>query len=319
MFRAVIAIAVDDVHKTYGRGSKAVTALAGVSLTVAQGEIFGLLGRNGAGKTTLVKTLLDLVRPDRGKTQLLGRSSREPGARQPVGYLPEDHRFPEYQTAESAIRFYGALSGVDRRTLRRRSAALLEQVDLVQAAHKKVRSFSKGMKQRLGLAQALVHDPDVLFLDEPTDGVDPVGRAEIRKVLEGQRALGRTIFLNSHLLSEVEQLCDRVGILDRGRLVREGSIEQLTRAGHVYRVRTVPAPDDAVVAAIRARVATFDLLPADDGGGSFEVGLADAAGIEIVVDLLRTHGLGLRHLVGKRISLEEVFLDAVDERGGGAR
>lgn len=306
---AVTAIRVDDVHKIFGRGTRAVQALAGVSLSVNRGEIFGLLGRNGAGKTTLVKVLLDLVRPTRGEAFLLDRGTRDPAARQAVGYLPEDHRFPEYQTAEGAIRFYGALSGADADHVRRVTPELLEQVDLVHAARKKVRTFSKGMKQRLGLAQALVHDPEILFLDEPTDGVDPVGRAQIRALLEEQRARGRTIFLNSHLLGEVEQICDRVGILSGGQLVREGTIEQLTQTGVVFELRTEPGLDEDVLTALREHVASLDV--GADGG--VEVGLAEPGEIDGVVDLLRGRGVGVRHLVGKRMSLEEVFLEAVDE------
>ena len=216
------AIRVESVSKRYGRGAKAVDALRGASLAVRDGEIFGLLGRNGAGKTTLVKILLDIVRPSAGGASLLGRPVRDPGARHEVGYLPEDHRFAEYQTAESALDFYAMLSGVPRSLRRRRVPELLAMVGLGKDARRKIRGFSKGMKQRLGLAQALLHEPRVLLLDEPTDGVDPVGRAEIRDVLLQLKNEKRTVFLNSHLLSEVERLCDRVAILERGQVVREG-------------------------------------------------------------------------------------------------
>ncbi len=236
----VTAIVVEEVGKRFGRGAASVEALRRVDLSVAKGEVFGLLGRNGAGKTTLVKILLDMVRPTTGRTSLLGMSSREPAARRRVGYLPEDHRFPDYQTARSALLFHGALAGLDRATVRKRADELLETMDLTAARDRKVRGFSKGMKQRLGLAQALIHEPEVVFLDEPTDGVDPVGRARIRDMLVALREKGTTIFLNSHLLSEVEQLCNRVGILERGELVRVGTIDQLTRTELVYRVDVVP-------------------------------------------------------------------------------
>ena len=305
---AATAIRVENVSKTYGRGPRAVTALAGVTLSVRPGEIYGLLGRNGAGKTTLVKVLLDLVRPSRGHAFLLERNAREPGARHPAGYLPEDHRFPDYQTALGAITFYAALSGVDRRTARRRAGELLERVKLGHAAGKKVRTFSKGMKQRLGLAQALVHQPRVLLLDEPTDGVDPVGRAEIRDLLVELKAQGVTIFLNSHLLSEVEQVCDRVGILERGALVREGTVEELTRTERVYQVATDRAPDAATVAEVQRLAVSFRA----SANGAFEVALQRDEDVDRIVDLLRAKGFGLRHLHGKRLSLEEVFLDAVE-------
>ncbi len=302
------AIQVDGVHKTYGRGSRAVHALCGVSIAVPRGEIYGLLGRNGAGKTTLVKVLLDLVRPTRGAALLSGRSARQPAARRSIGYLPEDHRFPEYQTAESALRFHAALSGVDPSAARARIGELLDQVGLGPAARKKVRTFSKGMKQRLGLAQALVHDPDILFLDEPTDGVDPVGRAEIRDLLVGLKQRGRTIFLNSHLLSEVERMCDRVGILDRGALVREGSIEALTRTERLYEVRVDRALDAATTGELRALATSFTAKP----DGAFEVALPRDEDIDRVVDLLRARAFGVRHLHGVKLSLEDVFLEAVE-------
>jgi ABC-2 type transport system ATP-binding protein len=307
------AIDVADVHKTFSGGVK---ALRGVSLEIAPGEIFGLLGRNGAGKTTLVKILLDLVRPSAGTTRLLGVPSRSVRARREAGYLPEDHRFPDYHTGESALRFYGGLMGMSGAQLRARTRDVLGLVDLADVAKRKVRAFSKGMKQRLALAQALLSDPKILFLDEPTDGVDPVGRAKIRGLLDQQKRLGRTIFLNSHLLSEMEQLCDRVAILDQGLLVRCGTIDELTEAGHTFTITTSPpgsgpaaaSPPPDVVAEV-ARLAVS--VKATETG--LEVALRDDAAIDAVVDLLRARGVGLRGLSGKRHTLEAVFLETVKE------
>lgn len=304
------AILVDGLEKTYGSGSRAVAALRGVRLSVAPGEIYGLLGRNGAGKTTLVKILLDIVRPTGGEARLLGRETRDAETRRSVGYLPEDHRFPEHHTAETALLFYGSLSGLSPAECRARTPRLLDLVGLAAAAKRKVRSYSKGMKQRLGLAQALVHDPRVLFLDEPTDGVDPVGRAEIRAVLERLKAEGKTIFLNSHLLSEVERICDRVGILDRGQLVREGTMDDLTRADLAFRIETAPALDAAALGALAGLV--LSAAPAANGKGH-ELKVAREADIDAVIDRLRERGIGIRALDGKRFSLEEVFLGAVEK------
>lgn len=301
------AIEVRGLAKRY-RGRRGVQALRGVDLRVARGEIYGLLGRNGAGKTTLVKILLDIVRASEGSAELLGESSRSVNARRRVGYLPEDHRFPDYQTGVSAMEFYARLSNVSRDERRRRIPELLELVGLGDAAARKVRGYSKGMKQRLGLAQALVHDPAVLFLDEPTDGVDPVGRAEIRDVLQRVRGEGRTIFLNSHLLSEVEQLCDRVGILEAGRLAREGTVEALTRVQGSWKLELDREPEATVLERLRAlagRVGTH--------GRELELELADEAALDRCVDLLRAAGLGLRGLSGGRASLEQVFLATVEE------
>jgi ABC-2 type transport system ATP-binding protein len=297
------AIAVADVHKTFRGG---VRALRGVTLDVARGEIFGLLGRNGAGKTTLIKILLDLVRPTRGASQLLGIPSRAPKARRAVGYLPEDHRFPDYHTAESALRFYGGLSGLGGARLRRRSREVLGMVGLEQAARRKIRGFSKGMKQRLGLAQVFLSEPRLLFLDEPTDGVDPVGRAQIRGLLEERKREGCTIFLNSHLLSEVEQLCDRVAILDQGTLVRCGTIAELTAAG----ARFVIAAADPIPAEVLDELAALAASATKTAEG-VEIVLDDESGIDAIVDRLRARGVRLRGLVRRRHSLEQVFLSSL--------
>jgi ABC-2 type transport system ATP-binding protein len=309
------AITVDAVSKSYRRGG---FALRDVSLRVERGEIFGLLGPNGAGKTTLVKVLLDLVRPDRGATFLVGISSRRVDARRAAGYLPEDHRFPDHHTAESALRFYAALSGIPPSVARLRAAALLEKVRLAEVAHRKVRGFSKGMKQRLGLAQALIAEPEVLFLDEPTDGVDPVGRAEFRGLLEEQRRAGRTIFLNSHLLSEVEQLCDRVGILVDGELRRVGTVRELTRTEPCCTVTLAEPPDAALLAELRAKFGDLRLAAEMDGPAgdadaacTFEVALRSDESTDEVVDLLRARACSIRALAAKRTSLEAAFLASV--------
>ena len=305
------AILVEDLHKRYGRGSRAVDALRGIDLAVGRGEIYGLLGRNGAGKTTLVKVLLDIARPTRGRTTLLGVSSRTVAARDAVGYLPEDHRFPDYRTAEGRLDFYGALSGMPASARRARADELLALVGLDDARKRKVRGFSKGMKQRLGLAQAMLSDPEIVFLDEPTDGVDPVGRADIRRVLEKLRAAGKTIFLNSHLLSEVEQICDRVGILEGGELVREGSIPELTHTGRIYEVELAAPAGDGLIAALGSIVTS---ITTTGDARSLEIAVEDDRAIDAAVDRIRADGIGLRRLVGKRTSLEDVFLSAVEER-----
>src|SRR5256885_2008857 len=204
-----------NVAKDYGR----IRALKGVSLRVERGEIYGLLGQNGAGKTTLIKILLGITRDSGGEARVLGEPAGKAEVRRRVGYLPEDHRFPDYHTAYSLLHFYGELLGVRRSERRRRIAAALEMVGLVGRMHYKVRTYSKGMKQRVGIAQALFHDPELIFLDEPTNGVDPIGRKEIRDMMTALKEQGHTIFLNSHLLGEVELICDRVAILARGKLV----------------------------------------------------------------------------------------------------
>ncbi len=295
------AIETRDLRKHY----RGVEALKGVSIRVEPGEVYGLLGQNGAGKTTLVKILLGIVKPTAGGAELLDRRAGEAAVRRRVGYLPEDHRFPEYHTGWSLLDFYGTLHGVPASERRSRIATALERVGLAERMHSKIRTYSKGMKQRLGIAQALFHRPELVFLDEPTDGVDPLGRREIRAILQELKDSGVTVFINSHLLSEVEQICDRVAILSHGELAREGTIAELTEQRNVY---VVGLADGQAFPADDVRSAGFDARPA---GPLWEVTLRDGQGIDAVVDLLRGQGLGLRHLVEKRQTLEDTFFQTV--------
>jgi ABC-2 type transport system ATP-binding protein len=310
---AEFAVAVENLSKTYGQGPRAIPALLGVTIRVAPGEIYGLLGRNGAGKTTLVKSLLDIVRPTAGETRIMGVGSRISSARQPVGYLPEDHRFSEYRSGEGVLHYYAGLSGMSAAQRVTRVPELLKLTGLADVAHRKVRSYSKGMKQRLGLAQALVHDPQVLFLDEPTDGVDPVGRAQIRDVLINLKQQGKTIFLNSHLLSEVERICDRIGIMEKGKLVREGTLEMLTRGESMYILTTAPALDSAARHALLE--VAVSVSPANVDGACL-IELRSDADIDRVIDLLRARQVSIRGLETKRLSLEDVFMQVVDKNAG---
>ena len=221
-------ISLECVSKVYGGNTH---ALRDVSLNVGAGEIFGLLGPNGAGKSTLVKVLLTVVKPTLARGQMLGKPIGDKKTLARVGYLPEQHRLAPYLTARQAVEFVAALSGVDRATRKKRAAELLDRVGLSKWIDRRVNVFSKGMRQRAGLAAALVNDPQIVFLDEPTDGVDPVGRVEIRDLLIQMRREGRTVFLNSHLLGEAEQVCDRVAILVQGRVVKQGRMDDLQREG----------------------------------------------------------------------------------------
>jgi ABC-2 type transport system ATP-binding protein len=298
----VPVIATHNLTKHYGK----IEALKDVSLTVEPGAIFGLLGQNGAGKTTLIKILLGITRPTHGAATLLGQPVGAVRVRRGVGYLPEDHRFPDYHTGASLLDFYGALLEMPRADRRRRIPEMLETVGLKGRMHYKIRTYSKGMKQRLGIAQALLHDPAVIFLDEPTDGVDPVGRRHIRDLLQSLKGEGKTVFINSHLLGEVELICDRVAILQRGSLIREGDIATLTRQRGLFLVGLAPGqkfPSDEV------SQRGYHVTPA---GELWEVGLTDGQSIDPVVDLLRQRGLNLRHLVEKRQSLEDLFVETVE-------
>jgi ABC-2 type transport system ATP-binding protein len=297
-----VVVETRNLSKQYGR----IEALKGVTLTVRKGEIFGLLGQNGAGKTTMVKILLGITRATMGEASLLGEPVGTPRVRRHIGYLPEDHRFPDYHTGYSLLDFYGALLEVPAADRKRRIEENLDMVGLKNRMHYKVRTYSKGMKQRLGIAQALFHEPDVIFLDEPTDGVDPLGRKQIRDLLLSLKNEGRTIFLNSHLLGEVELICDRVIILHNGEILRQGAIEELTRQRGLFLLKVAegqPFPRDDIVKA------GYQVSRRDD---FWEVALTDGQTIDPVVDLLRSRGLGLRHLEEKHHALEDIFIETVE-------
>jgi ABC-2 type transport system ATP-binding protein len=302
-----IAMSTDRLRKRYG----AVEALKGVSITVRRGEIFGLLGQNGAGKSTLIKVLLGIVKKTDGDAELLGEPAGRPGIRKRVGYLPEDHQFPLYHTASSLLDFYGQLYGMTRVERRRRIPEVLETVGIKKRMDYKVRTYSKGMKQRLGIAQAIFHEPDVVFLDEPTDGVDPVGRKELRELFEKLRDEGRTVFVNSHLLGEVELMCDRVAILQRGEMVRAGTVAELTRQEGGYVIGLAPNQMLPVneIAAMGYKVTAL--------GDRWEVAIGDSSHIDQVLSLLSERGLKLRHLVETKQTLEDVFVKMVDQADPG--
>ena len=301
------SIEAEGLRKVYRSRfrSRPITALDGVSLRVEPGQVFGLLGPNGAGKTTIVKILLGLTYPTDGRASLLGRPSSEPESRRRVGYLPEGHRFPGYLTARQTLSVFGQMSGVDRATLRKRAPELLARVRLSDWSDVRVKKFSKGMTQRLGLAAALIHSPEVLLLDEPTDGVDPVGRREIRDLLQEEASRGRSILLNSHLLSEIERTCDRVAVLRSGRVVAEGRIDELTAAGSRYRL-VATGVDEALIAAMRQTGATVERV-----NGHFDLTTRDLDHLNALVDRLRARGARLQELSPLKSSLEDVFVDLI--------
>ncbi len=295
-------VSVRGLEKTYGRGR--FRALAGVDLEVRRGTVFGLLGPNGAGKTTLIKILLGLAPSYRGEAKLLGRPPGDPRARARIGFLPEAQRLPGYLTGRQVLFLYGQMSGRRRAWLAERVPLWLERVGMERHADRKVREYSKGMQQRIGLAQALVHEPELVFLDEPTDGVDPLGRAAIRNIVAELKARGVTVFINSHLLAEVEQVCDRVVILNRGRVVREGTVADLTpRTGRIaFEVDPLPADLERLLAGIGSNLARTN--------AGFELDLTreeqDAA-----LDRLRAAQLHVASVTPQKLSLEETFIDLV--------
>ncbi len=300
----------ESLSKTYSPGSKtrAVAALADFSLTVNRGEIFGLLGPNGAGKTTFIKLLLSIVFPSGGSARLLGEPIGSVAVKSRVGYLPENHKYPPYLTGAQILRFFGRLGGLDGARIEKRITETLALVDMSQWRNMKVKKYSKGMMQRIGLAQALMNDPDLLILDEPTDGVDPQGRKEIRDILVRLQSEGKTIFLNSHLLSEVEQISSRVAILNKGRLVRSGTVRELTESEHVYLVAIEGALPDTLRMEWEAT-----RVPASFNEGVITLSVDDLAALNAVIDRLRAAGVLIRSVARKRNSLEDVFIQVVSQ------
>ena len=225
------AIEIHQLEKVYSVGfwrKRPKRALLPLDLTVEDGEIFGFLGPNGAGKTTTLKILMGLVFPTGGSARILGMDLDDPRMKAQIGFLPEQPYFYDYLTASELLKYYGQLSGVDSKQLSSRAEAMLELVGLKDAAHLQLRKFSKGMLQRVGIAQAILHDPKVVFLDEPMSGLDPMGRREVRTLIERLKAEGKTVFFSTHILSDAEALCDRVAIIHLGQLRGVGAVEDLT-------------------------------------------------------------------------------------------
>ena len=316
------AVETQRLAKTYtgplGRG--AVHALRPLDLTIEKGEIFGLLGPNGAGKTTLVKLLLGIVHPTGGAASLFGRSISDSEARRSVGFLPENHRFPDFLTARETLDLYARTAGVSAGERADRAEHLLARVRLQEAADRRVRTYSKGMMQRLGLAQALMNNPALIVLDEPTDGVDPVGRREIRDLLLSLRDEGTTLFINSHLLSEVERICTRVAILKDGELVREGTVAALTAEERAWHLRTTPVPaellgDDAELPP------GASLYPETSPEGTelsrYRLLAPDRSVLNATLDRLRAAGVEVEAVEPVKQSLEDLFVEVVSEKGKG--
>lgn len=288
-------------------GNKKVQALTDLSISVDPGTIFGLLGPNGAGKTTLVKLLLGITYPTVGSARLLGENINNYKVKKKVGYLPENHKYPPYLTGGEVMRFFGRLSGLESRYLDKRIDELLDMMKLLKWKKTKVKAYSKGMMQRLGLAQAMINNPDVIFLDEPTDGVDPIGRKEIRDILLELKKQSKTIFLNSHLLSEVEMITDRVGILNKGKLLREGTVKELTEKKEEYLLSVDADADVSSLGEVNGNIIT----KLNDGRYSLRV--SDIAGLNKIIDGLRNNGIMINEIIKHKNTLEEMFISLIEE------
>jgi ABC-2 type transport system ATP-binding protein len=299
-------LSVTDLTKTFGSKTKSVHALQGVSITVGQGEIFSLLGPNGAGKTTLIKCVLGIVFNSSGTGSIFGEPLGSVKAKARIGYLPENHRYPLHLTGGQVLNYFGKLSGVEGAMLEKRIAETLGMVGMTEWRTTKVRKYSKGMMQRLGLAQALINDPDLIMLDEPTDGVDPVGRKEIRDILGHLKSIGKTIFLNSHLLSEVEQVSDRVAIMNHGKLIREGTVDSLLAAPNRYEIQVTSTGVEQARAILGVHVISQTL-------NLFETSFDSVEALNVGIDQLRAEKLMIESIHSKRSSLEDLFIKLIGD------
>ncbi len=307
-------IETTQVSKTYRSGvfrQKKLEALKNVSIRVPTGQVYGLLGPNGAGKTTLIKILLGIIRRTGGSATVLGHVAGSMAARRNIGYLPENHRIPGHLSANTALEYYGSLSGMPMSEIRSSSPKLLESVGLKGREKERVSGYSKGMLQRLGLAQSMLHRPQLIVLDEPTDGVDPVGRREIRDVLRKLASDGHSIFLNSHLLQEIELVCDQVAILNRGQLVKTGSVKELTSALADAPVQIQLNGDEAAVRKGLSRYPAAILRQLSSEAFETELRIAQQPELDQLVDTLRAANVSIRRMARREQTLEEVFIGIV--------
>jgi ABC-2 type transport system ATP-binding protein len=299
-------IVIEGLTKSYAPGwpgRPPFVALDGLSLTVERGEIFGFLGPNGAGKTTTLKILMGLVRATSGRALLLGQPAGDVATRSRIGFLPESPYFYDYLTAEEFLGFYGQLAGLERAVITQRVTDLLRLVGLSDARTRQLRKFSKGMLQRIGLAQALIHDPELVILDEPMTGLDPVGRKQVRDLILSLRDRGKTIFFSTHILHDVEMICDRVGIVMKGRLLASGRVDELVRQDHTQSVeivcRQIKAEGNAFIHSLATRVL--------QQGQQCLIVLPNPDAVDVVVGEIRRQGGRLLSVTPHKASLEDLF------------
>jgi ABC-2 type transport system ATP-binding protein len=296
---------VKDLQKTFRIGffRKRIEAVRNVGFEVKRGEIFGFVGPNGAGKTTSIKMILQLIYPDRGSVNIFGTPTGDPVARRRLGYLPENPYIYTYLRPLEFLDLCGRLTGLDRAARKRRSYELIERLGLGHALDRPIGRFSKGMMQRLGICQALLHEPELLILDEPFSGLDPIGRKDIRDILLEQRALGKTLLLTSHVLSDVEMMCERVAIVQRGTVVAYGAMRDLLRP-EVRRVEVeLEGVSDALRAQLQGQAAQLRDIPPRLG-----VVVEGDAKLPAILKLVVEHGAQVVSVIPHRETLEDLFV-----------
>ncbi|PCJ52414.1 MAG: ABC transporter ATP-binding protein [Planctomycetota bacterium] len=302
------SIITDNLVKTYSGG---IQALKGVNLKVPAGCCFGLLGANGAGKSTLIKCLLSIVHITSGNAELAGISVKKSESRRSVGYLSEGHSFPKYLTAAGVCRYFGRLSGLSGSALEKEIDEKLALVEMSDWKKMKVSKFSKGMNQRIGIAQALMGNPNIVFLDEPTDGVDPVIRLKLRKVITEFCNKGSTVFINSHLLSEVEVVCDQIAIMNKGKIIHQGSVAEITSnknkdGGLKVIFKTSQISNDSWNHLSSQGAEKIDTT-------QFSIQLESEQNISSIVDVLRKNNIDIYAIEPVKLGLEDFFLELANE------
>ncbi len=300
-----LAIQTAGLSKSY----RHFNAVQGLDLEVPAGTVFGFLGPNGAGKTTTINMLLGNIRPTSGSASLLGKQVGDVEVRRRVGFLPEKFQFHDFLTAAEFLRMHGKLYGMSSELLARRVPEVLERVGLADRSRSKIQEFSKGMQQRVGLAQAILHEPDLVILDEPTSALDPIGRRDVRDIVTELRDQGRTVLLNSHLLSEIEMTCDRVAIIKRGKIAAQGSMDELLAFTSSVEVEAYDLNDTAM-AAIRGITSklTLETVPLT----KFTAWVKTEADIPELARVIVQNGAKLVSLIPRKETLEELFVRIIE-------
>ncbi len=305
----MVVLKTEGLTKEYRSGfwRTRVRVLHDLNLEVYQGEIFGYLGPNGAGKTTTLKLLMGLIYPTAGRASILGRDVQDVAVKAQVGFLPENPYFYDYLTGREFLHFYGQLFGLPYRDRRQRIEELLHAVGLSKAAELQLRKYSKGMLQRIGLAQALINDPQVIVLDEPTSGLDPVGRKEVRDLILDLKGKGKTVFFSTHIVPDAEMICDRVGIIVAGRLVRVGTLEELLGS----EVEGIEITASGFDEAVGSQIAQWSVRPPVQHGDRVFFAVRTEKEASQVMEFLLGRGAAVHAVHPKRRTLEDLFLQEV--------
>lgn len=314
-----LAIETKQLLKTYKtRGGKSIDVVDHLDLEVEPGEIFGFLGPNGAGKTTTIKILLGIIYATSGEASVLGRPAGDIEAHKRLSYLPEKPYYYDHMTGLELMRFYASLFGIKDETA---CKALLERVNLTNDMNRPISQYSKGMQQRVGLAQSLLNDPELLFLDEPTGGLDPIAHIEVRDLILQFREEGKTVFISSHELSDVERICDRVAIINKGKIAAQGKLSELLKGGRIE-ISADSVPETAVAKindTHKDKIAGADDVAVETqwrvsyGHSKLIVDLPDTEDINSVVDMIRSAGGQIESIIPRRKRLEDLFLEAVKD------